>query len=154
RQVKPFSNIKTLLIANRGEVAIRIARAAAESRIRTIAIFSEDDQESLHVRRADEACPLSGAGPAAYLAMDEIINVAQAANCDDIHPGYGFLSENPEFARRCAKSGLIFVGPRPELLDLFGDKGQARALAQQLGIPVLAGTSGPTNLEEAKRFLA
>ena len=141
--MKSFADIKTLLIANRGEVAIRIARAAAESGIRTIAVFSEDDLESLHIRRADEARPLRSAGPAAYLAMDEIISVARESNCDAIHPGYGFLSENAEFARRCAQSGLIFVGPRPELLELFGDKGRARVLAQQLGIPVLAGTSGP-----------
>ena len=89
--MRSLSNIKTLLIANRGEVAIRIARAAAESGIRTIAIFSEDDAESLHIRRADEARPLHGTGPAAYLAGDQIISVARATNCDAVHPGYGFF---------------------------------------------------------------
>jgi len=152
--VKSATEIKTLLIANRGEIAIRIARAAAESGIRTVAIFSEDDDQSLHTRRADEARPLRGTGPAAYLAMDEIIALALEAKCDAIHPGYGFLSENADFARRCAASGLIFVGPRPDLLELFGDKARARARAQQLGIPILAGTSGPTNLSDAKGFLA
>src|SRR5579872_2756064 len=88
--VKSATEIKTLLIANRGEIAIRIARAAAESGIRTVAIFSEDDDQSLHTRRADEARPLRGTGPAAYLAMDEIIALALEAKCDAIHPGYGF----------------------------------------------------------------
>lgn len=152
--MKPASHIKTLLIANRGEIAIRIARAASESGIRTIAIFSEDDDQSLHIRKADEARPLRQAGPAAYLQMEEIITVARAAKCDAVHPGYGFLSENAEFARRCAEAGLVFVGPRPELLELFGDKARARTLAQQLDIPVLAGTFCPTTLEDAKAFLA
>ena len=152
--MKSLSNIKTLLIANRGEVAIRIARGAAEFGIRTIAIFSEDDVGSLHIRRADEARPLRGAGPAAYLKMDEIVAIARATDCEAIHPGYGFLSENAKFARSCAQAGLIFVGPRPELLELFGDKARARELAQQLRIPVLAGTSGPTNLAQAKSFLS
>ncbi len=152
--MKSPSKIQRVLIANRGEIAVRIAQAATECGIRSVTIFSEDDQQSLHTRRADEARPLRGSGPAAYLAMDEIIAIAREANCNAIHPGYGFLSENAEFARRCAESGLIFAGPRPDLLDLFGDKARARALAQQLGIPVLAGTSGKTNLDEAKAFLA
>ena len=152
--VKPFSKIKSILIANRGEIAIRIARAASECGLRTVAIFSEDDQPSLHTRRVDEARPLRGGGPAAYLEIDEIIALALEATCDAIHPGYGFLSENAEFARRCAKSGLIFVGPKLSLLELFGNKVQARALAQRMGIPILAGTSEPTSLEQAKSFLA
>jgi acetyl/propionyl-CoA carboxylase alpha subunit/acetyl-CoA carboxylase carboxyltransferase component len=144
----------SLLVANRGEIAIRIMRAAAELGIRTVAVFSEDDANSLHTRKADEARPLSGAGAAAYLDLEQILAVAKAAGCDAIHPGYGFLSENAKFAHRCAEDGLRFVGPRPEILKLFGDKVQARLLAERAGVPVLPGTAGPTSLEEAKEFLA
>ena len=111
---------KKLLIANRGEIAIRITEAAAELGMATVAIFSEDDAKSLHVVRADEALPLRGVGAAAYLDGEQIIALAQQAGCEAIHPGYGFLSENAGFARRCAEAGIIFVGPRPELLELFG----------------------------------
>ena len=142
-----------LLVANRGEIAIRIMRAAAELGIRTLAIFSEDDATSLHTRKADERRPLRGAGPAAYLDLDQIIAIAQAAGCDAIHPGYGFLSENAKFAHRCAEEGIRFIGPRPEILKLFGDKVQARLLAERAGVPVLPGTSGPTALHEARDFL-
>ncbi|HXG17848.1 MAG TPA: carboxyl transferase domain-containing protein [Methylomirabilota bacterium] len=142
-----------LLVANRGEIAIRVMRAAAELGIRTIAIFSEDDAHSLHTRKADEARPLRGVGVTAYLDGEQIIAAAREAGCDAIHPGYGFLSENAAFARRCAEEGLTFVGPRPEILELFGDKGQARALANRCGVPVLPGTSGPTSLEQARVFL-
>ncbi|MBZ5610604.1 MAG: carbamoyl-phosphate synthase large subunit [Acidobacteriia bacterium] len=145
--------VSTLLIANRGEIAVRIARAAAELGIRTVAIFSEDDALSLHVRKADEARPLDGIGPAAYLDSEQILKVARDSGCDAIHPGYGFLSENAGFARRCAQVGLAFVGPRPEILELFGDKAQARALAARCGVPLLAGTNFPTSVEEAKAFL-
>jgi len=147
-------HLKNLLVANRGEIAIRIMRAAAELGIRTVAVFSEDDANSLHTRKADEACPLRGAGVAAYLDMEQQIAVAKEAGCDAIHPGYGFLSENARFARRCAEEGIIFVGPRAEILDLFGDKGQARALAERHDVPILAGTAGPTSLEQARAFLA
>ena len=146
-------SLKSLLIANRGEIAIRIVRAAAELGIRTVAIFSEDDMQSLHTRKADEARPLLGRGAAAYLDIEQIVAVAKQAGCDAIHPGYGFLSENAEFARRCAEAGVTFVGPQVETLALFGDKGQARILAKKCGVPVLAGTSGSTSLEEAKDFL-
>ncbi|MHB8381644.1 MAG: carboxyl transferase domain-containing protein [Candidatus Binataceae bacterium] len=145
---------KSLLIANRGEIAIRIIRAAAELGIGTVAIFSEDDAASLHVRRADDARALPGSGVAAYLDAEQIIAAAKDAGCDAIHPGYGFLSENAEFARRCAAAGICFVGPRPEILDLFGDKLQARALAQRCGVPVLRGTTAATSLDEAREFFA
>jgi acetyl/propionyl-CoA carboxylase alpha subunit len=144
----------SLLVANRGEIAIRIMRAAAELGIRTVAIYSEDDASSLHTRRADEARALRGAGAAAYLDREQILAVAKAAGCDAIHPGYGFLSENAKFAHRCAEEGLSFVGPSPEILKLFGDKVQARMLAERAGVPVLPGTAGPTSLDEAKEFLA
>jgi pyruvate carboxylase len=135
---------KNLMVANRGEIAIRIMRAAAELGIRTLAIFSEDDATSLHTRKADEALPLRGKGAAAYLDIEQIVAVSKAAGCDAIHPGYGFLSENAKFAERCAEAGIKFIGPRPEILKLFGDKVQARLLAERAGVPVLPGTAGAT----------
>ncbi len=146
--------MKKLLIANRGEIAVRVLRAAAELGIRTVAVFSEDDARSLHVRRADDAQPLRGTGVPAYLDIEQILSVAKASGCDAIHPGYGFLSENAEFARRVAAEGLTFVGPRPETLAIFGDKTQARALAQRCDVPVLQGSGGAVTEAEAKEFLA
>lgn len=145
--------MKKLLIANRGEIAIRIARTAAEMGIETLAVHSSDDALSLHIRKADAAHALSGAGPAAYLDADQIIAAAREHGCDAVHPGYGFLSENAAFARACAQAGLIFVGPSPETLELFGDKGRARALAAQCDVPILAGTAGGITLAEARVFL-
>jgi acetyl/propionyl-CoA carboxylase alpha subunit/acetyl-CoA carboxylase carboxyltransferase component len=145
--------IRHLLIANRGEIAIRIARSAAECGIRVHAVYSEDDEQSDHVSKADQAHGLTGKGPAAYLDGAQIVRVALHAGCDAVHPGYGFLSERAEFARQCADAGLTFVGPTPEVLELLGDKGKARALAQTCNVPVLPGTNGPTPLEEAARFL-
>ncbi len=145
---------KSLLIANRGEIAIRVTRAAAELGIRTVAVFSEDDAQSLHIRKADEARALRGIGARAYLDAESIVAVAREAGCDAIHPGYGFLSENAAFARLCAEAGIAFVGPRPEILELFGDKVAARALAERCGIPVMRGTPGATSLDEARAFHA
>jgi acetyl/propionyl-CoA carboxylase alpha subunit/acetyl-CoA carboxylase carboxyltransferase component len=144
--------LKKLLIANRGEIAIRVARTAAEMGTATVAIFSEDDALSLHTRKTDEARGLTGKGAAAYLDIAQIVSVARAAGCDAVHPGYGFLSENADFAHACAEAGLVFVGPSPETLALFGDKARARRLAQETNVPVLPGTNGATSLEEAKRF--
>lgn len=143
-----------ILVANRGEIAIRIARAARELGIRAVAVYARDDAGSLHTRRADEARELPGEGVAAYLDGEQLIAAARAAGCTAIHPGYGFLSENAGFARRCAADGIAFVGPGPELLELFGDKLAARDLAQRLGVPVLPGTRGPVSLEEARAFAA
>jgi acetyl/propionyl-CoA carboxylase alpha subunit len=117
-----------------------------------VAIHPEDDAECLHVRKASEARQLEGIGVAAYLDIEQIIRVARDARCDAIHPGYGFLSENAQFSRRCADEGIVFVGPRPESLELFGDKVQARALAQRLGVPVIEGSPGCASLEEAQAF--
>ena len=143
-----------LLIANRGEIAVRILRAAAELGMRTVAVFSQDDAESLHRPLADESHTLARAGAAAYLDIDAILRAAKDTGCDAIHPGYGFLSENAEFARRCAEANLTFVGPRPEVLALFGNKAHARATAERLGVPILSGTSEPTSLSEAVDFFA
>ena len=146
--------LRRLLVANRGEIAIRICRAAAELGIETVAVHPDDDGASLHVRRADQARRLPGAGAAAYLDVDRVVDAAVETQCDAVHPGYGFLSESEALARACAAAGLRFVGPAPETLALFGDKARARHLAVELGVPVLPGTGGPTTVEEATRFLA
>src|SRR5262245_45889 len=143
-----------LLIANRGEIAIRIARAAADLDIPTVAVHSEDDQRALHVLKADTAAALSGVGARAYLDAEQLVAVAQSHGCDAVHPGYGFLSENAAFAERCIAAGLTFVGPAPEQLALFGDKTRARALASAEGVPVIHGTSEPVSLERARAFFA
>src|SRR5690349_13047996 len=103
--------MKKLLIANRGEIAVRIARAAAGRGIRSVGIYSADDCNALHSRRTDEALALPGSGPAAYLDIDAVVEAALDAGCDAVHPGYGFLSESADFARRCEEAGLVFVGP-------------------------------------------
>ena len=146
--------VTKILIANRGEIAVRIARAAAERGIPTVAVHPEDDAASLHVRVADEARALPGQGVASYLDIDAVIEAARAAGADAIHPGYGFLAENASFARRCAEAGLTFIGPTPEQLELFGDKVRARALAEECGVPVMPGTmaSDGTELDEAEAF--
>ena len=144
--------IKKLLIANRGEVAIRVARAAFDLDIATLAVFSEDDAASLHRLKADDAQVLKGTGAAAYLDMDQLLDIARGAGCDAIHPGYGFLSENALFARRCQQADIRFVGPDAEVLGLLGDKARARSLARQVGVPVVLGTDGATSLDEAVHF--
>lgn len=143
-----------VLVANRGEIAVRILQAAADAGLRTVAVYAEDDATARHVQLADEAQPLAGSGPSVYLDADAVLAAARRSGCELVHPGYGFLSEDADFAARCAKAGLRFVGPSPDVLGLFGDKARARALAQGLGVPVLAGTDGPTSLTEAAGFLA
>ena len=146
--------ITKLLIANRGEIAIRVARTASEMGIATVAIHSEDDAQSLHVRAADAAVALPGSGAAAYLNAAAIVAAAKENGCDAIHPGYGFLSENADFANLCRQAGIIFVGPRPETIALFGDKAQARHFATRCEVPIIPGTSGPTTLDQARDFMA
>jgi len=142
-----------LLIANRGEIAIRVARAAAELGLASVAVYSEDDASALHVQKADASVALRGTGPGAYLAIGQIVAAALGSGCDALHPGYGFLAENAALARRCAEAGITFVGPAPEVLELFGDKLQARALAQRCHVPVLPGTRSATSVEQAQEFL-
>ncbi len=146
--------ISKLLIANRGEIAIRVAHAAAELGIPSVAVFAEDDRTCLHVRKCGEAVPLRGSGPAAYLDAEQIAALAKQHSCDAIHPGYGFLSESGAFARLCAREGLRFVGPEPGALDLFGDKVAARVLAQRNGIPVLPGSPTLASAGDAHDFFA
>ncbi|MFT7092205.1 MAG: acetyl/propionyl-CoA carboxylase alpha subunit/acetyl-CoA carboxylase carboxyltransferase component [Candidatus Azotimanducaceae bacterium] len=146
--------MKKLLIANRGEIAVRILRAANDLGIATVAIFSTDDAEALHCKLADEALPLSNVGAGAYLDIEQIIAVAITAKCDGIHPGYGFLSENPEFATKCREAGITFIGPTSVQLQQFGDKSSARTLAAECGVPLLVGTNGDTSLEAAQTFVS
>ena len=143
-----------LLIANRGEIAIRIAQAAAELDIPTMAVHSKDDERSLHVRRADESALIPGVGARAYLDVEAIVAAAQDAGCDALHPGYGFLSENPALARACDAAGIVFVGPAAATLERFGDKRAARKLAAEHGVPVVGGLSEAVDLAAAQRFFA
>ena len=144
--------IKKLMAANRSEIAVRIFRAGTELNLRTVAVFAHEDRLCIHRYKADEAYQVgAGKGPvAAYLDIDSIVAVAKEKGVDAIHPGYGFLSENANFARACEKAGVIFVGPRPDLLDMMGDKTAARALAQKINVPTLPGTENPiTDRDEA-----
>ena len=143
-----------LLIANRGEIAIRIARAAADLGVPTVAVFSEDDARSLHLRMADASRALPGQGPAAYLNAQALIAAATASGCDAIHPGYGFLAERADFARMCAEARLTFVGPAVKDLELFGDKARARSAAVEASVPVSRGLDHAVTLDEARAFLA
>ena len=144
--------ITGLLIANRGEIAIRICRTAAEMDIRTVTVYSEDDAACLHTRKSDESYPLNGTGASAYLDAKQLIEVARRSNCNAIHPGYGFLSEQEVFARLCSEAGILFIGPSPDSLKLFGNKVAAKELAQQCGVPVIPGTNNSTSLTEALTF--
>ena len=141
-----------ILIANRGEISIRIARAAADMGIRSVAVYSSDDHTSLHTKIANEAVLIPGTGAKAYLDIEQIILAAQAANCDAIHPGYGFLSERADLAVSCAAAGITFIGPSEAHLKLFGDKGAARRAAIDAGVPVLAGTDHAVTLEQLTEF--
>lgn len=151
-----MKKIRKVLVANRGEIAIRVFRACSELGIRTVAIYSKEDILSLHRNRADEAY-LVGAGKKpvdAYLDMDDIIRIAKEHDVDAIHPGYGFLAENAEFARRCEAAGLIFIGPRVEHLVMFGDKVNARIQAEKADIPMIPGTKGAVqSFDEVKEFV-
>ena len=147
----PFSAI---LIANRGEIAIRIANACADLGIRSVGVFAEDDQASLHTRLVDEAVALPGRGVPAYLDGAQLIAVAREQGCEAIHPGYGFLAENAEFAEQCAEAGLTLIGPGAQTLRLFGDKAAARALAAKCQVPLVQGTAQAVSLEQAQAFMA
>jgi len=143
-----------VLVANRGEIALRTMRALHDLGIASVAVYADDDAASPHVHAASAAVALGATGPAAYLDGARLIAIAQAQGCDAVHPGYGFLSERADFARACADAGLRFIGPTPAQLALFGDKAQARALAQQQGVPLMPGTQTAVSLEEAQAFFA
>ena len=149
-----MKTFQRVMAANRGEIAIRVFRACTELGKRTVAVYSEEDALALHRYKADEAYVLpSKLGPVAtYLDIESIVALAKERKVDAIHPGYGFLSENADFARRCAEEGIVFIGPSPELLDLFGDKIRARRLAEQAGLRVVPGTPQPVDDDEALAF--
>ena len=144
--------MRKLLIANRGEIAMRVARAARDLGIPTVAIYAEDDAQSRHRQITDEAVALPGSGPAAYLNIEAVIAAARHTGADAIHPGYGFLSERADFAALCAKADIRFVGPTPEQLAQFGDKAIAIELAKACHVPVMPSTTGNASLAEIEAF--
>lgn len=153
--MEQLNHIKKVLVANRGEIAIRIFRACTELGLRTVAIYSKEDSGSYHRYKADESY-LVGEGKKpidAYLDIDHVIEIAKQVGVDAIHPGYGFLSENINFAKRCEEEGIIFIGPTSAHLQMFGDKVKAREQAQKAGLPVIPGSDGPVrSMEEVKTF--
>src|ERR1035441_112123 len=153
--LKSSPQMNKLLALNRSEIAIRILRAANELGLRTVAIYSQEDRLALHRFKADEAYLIGeGKGPVeAYLDVDGIVALAKEKGVDAIHPGYGFLSENPALPRACERAGIAFIGPSAELLELLGDKRAARQLAQRAGIPTVPGTEDPiTDPRQAERM--
>lgn len=142
--------IKKILIANRGEIAVRIVRACAEMGIRSVAVYAEADRHALHVKKADEAYSLGPDTVAGYLNAHRLVNLAVATGCDALHPGYGFLSENTELAELCARRGIRFIGPTPDVIRRMGDKTAARQAMIAAGVPVTPGSDGNVaSLEEA-----
>lgn len=146
---------RKVLIANRGEIALRINRACQELGVSTVAIFSEADRDSLHVRQADEAFCV-GPGPAArsYLNIPNIISTALITQCDAVHPGYGFLAENARFAEICSDHGLTFIGPKPNVIALMGDKASAKRVVREAGVPTTPGSGVLASIEEAHEAAA
>ena len=148
--------ITKVLIANRGEIAVRIARAVKDSGRKSVAVYADQDRDSLHVRVSDEAYALNGTTSAeTYLVIEKLLSIAKRSNCDAVHPGYGFLAENADFARAVSKAGLIWIGPTPEAIERLGDKVSARHVAEKVGAPLAPGTLNPVeNAQEVLDFVA
>jgi acetyl-CoA/propionyl-CoA carboxylase, biotin carboxylase, biotin carboxyl carrier protein len=148
--------IQKILIANRGEIAVRIARAAKDSNRQSVAVYADQDRDALHVKVADEAYALNGVTSAeTYLVIEKLLSVAKRANCDAVHPGYGFLAENAQFARAVIAAGLTWIGPSPEAIEKLGDKVSARHVAEKVGAPLAPGTLDPvTSGKEVLDFVA
>jgi acetyl-CoA/propionyl-CoA carboxylase, biotin carboxylase, biotin carboxyl carrier protein len=152
----PAKKITKVLIANRGEIAVRIARAAKDSGILSVAVYADQDRDAMHVKLADEAYALHGTtGPETYLVIEKIIGVARKSGADAVHPGYGFLAENADFARAVIDAGLIWIGPSPKAIEQLGDKVSARHVAEKVGAPLAPGTINPVaGAEEVLEFVA
>lgn len=147
-----MNKITKVLIANRGEIALRIIRACKELEIKSVVVFSEADVDGVWVKKADECYPIMGHPVQVYLDQDAIISLAKKAGCDAIHPGYGFLSESAEFAEKCAQNDIIYIGPKPQHIELFGDKMASKIAMKEIGVPVLGGTDEPvTNKAEGEK---
>ncbi|MEO0474271.1 MAG: biotin carboxylase N-terminal domain-containing protein, partial [Bacteroidota bacterium] len=136
---KTVQRFRKILVANRGEIAVRVLRAISELNIKTVAIYSYEDRYSPHRYKADEAYQIGAADNPLkpYLDIDAIIDLAKSKQVDAIHPGYGFLSENVHFVRKCAEAGIVFIGPRPEVMERLGDKVQAKKVAREVKVPLI-----------------